>query len=78
MSRSGTLTTAQLSYVPKAAGTSLIKLEIAPAANEKNLENNVLERAIEVRDQSLRVLMIQKSPSFEYRFSKRFWNARLS
>ncbi len=70
MSRSGTLTTAQLSYVPKAAGTSLIKLEIAPAANEKNLENNVLERAIEVRDQSLRVLMIQKSPSFEYRFLK--------
>ncbi|MGN6547962.1 MAG: VWA domain-containing protein, partial [Aureliella sp.] len=58
----------QLSFIPTAAGNSLIKLEITPAPNEKNLENNVLERVIEVRDQTLRVLLIQKSPSFEFRF----------
>lgn len=60
----------QLSYVPTMAGSSVIQLEVASAANEKNLENNLLERAIEVRDQTLRILLIQKSPSFEYRFLK--------
>lgn len=60
----------QLSFVPTVAGNSSIKLEITSAPNEKNLENNVLERVIEVRDQTLRVLLIQKSPSFEFRFLK--------
>ncbi|MGN6136150.1 MAG: VWA domain-containing protein [Aureliella sp.] len=60
----------QLSYIPAAAGSSLIRLEVAAAPNEKNLENNTLERIIDVRDQTLRVLLIQKSPSFEFRFLK--------
>lgn len=63
-------TTIPLSYIPAAAGNSLIKLEISPAPGEKNLEDNVLQRVIEVRDQTLRVLIIQKSPSFEFRFLK--------
>ncbi|MCC6511607.1 MAG: VWA domain-containing protein [Pirellulaceae bacterium] len=63
-------TTVQLSFVPKVAGSSVIKLEIAAAPGEKNLDNNVLDRVIDVRDQTLRVLMVQRSPSFEYRFLK--------
>lgn len=59
-----------LSFVPAVAGSSIIKLEITPAPGEKNLEDNALERVIEVRDQTLRVLIIQKSPSFEFRFLK--------
>lgn len=60
----------QLGFVPKSAGSSTIKLEVAAAPGEKNLENNSIERVIEVRDQSLRVLLVQRTPSFEYRFLK--------
>ncbi len=60
----------QLSFVPTSAGNCLVKLEVVAAPGEKNLENNTIERMIEVRDQSLRVLLVQKSPSFEYRFLK--------
>lgn len=60
----------QLGFVPKSAGNSTIKLEVASAPGEKNQENNAIERVIEVRDQSLRVLLVQRTPSFEYRFLK--------
>ena len=70
LSAQDSTTSVQLSFVPKAAGNSLIKLEVVPAPNEKNLENNSLDRVIEVRDQTLRVLLIQKTPSFEFRFLK--------
>ncbi len=62
--------TVQLGFVPKSTGSLAIKLEVAAAPGEKNLENNSLERVIEVRDQSLRVLLVQRAPSFEYRFLK--------
>ncbi len=60
----------QLGFVPKTAGSSLVQLEVSPAPGEKNIENNRIERAIDVRDQSLRVLLVQRTPSFEYRFLK--------
>ena len=60
----------QLGFVPKSAGSSTIKLEVTAAPGEKNLDNNSIERVIEVRDQSLRVLLVQRTPSFEYRFLK--------
>lgn len=60
----------QLGYVPKSAGNSTIKLELAATPGEKNLDNNSIQRVIEVRDQSLRVLLVQRTPSFEYRFLK--------
>jgi hypothetical protein len=63
-------TSVPLSFVPEVAGNSVIKIEITPAPGEKDLDDNVLERVIEVRDQTLRVLIVQKSPSFEFRFLK--------
>lgn len=70
LSAASSTTSVQLSYVPTAAGSSLVRLEVTPAPNEKNLDNNVLERVIDVRDQTLRVLLVQRSPSFEFRFLK--------
>lgn len=70
ISMASNTTNVQLSYVPTLAGNSMVKLEVTAAPNEKNLENNSLERVIEVRDQTLRILMIQKAPSYEFRFLK--------
>ena len=70
LSTTRSTTNVQLGFVPKSAGSSMIKLEVTAAPGEKNLDNNSLERVIEVRDQSLRVLLVQRTPSFEYRFLK--------
>ncbi len=70
LSSARSVSTLQLGFVPKSAGNSIIKLDVSPAPGEKNLDNNSIERVIEVRDQSLRVLLVQRTPSFEYRFLK--------
>lgn len=60
----------RLRFVPTQVGEYAIRIEVSKVAGEANTENNLLERTITVRDQSIRVLLVQKSPSFEFRFLK--------
>jgi hypothetical protein len=60
----------QLNFVPTVAGPATVRVEVTAAANETNSENNFADRIIEVRDQTLRVLLVYRMPSFEFRFLK--------
>ena len=48
----------------------VLQVEASEIAGETNLENNVLQRSIQVQDKTLRVLLVQRQPSFEFRFLK--------
>ena len=43
-------------------------VEIAPQEGEIQVENNRLERAVEVRNEKIRVLLAQSTPGFEFRY----------
>ena len=59
-----------LAFIPKKAGEMTLQLDVSEVAGETNLENNVLQRSIQVQDKTLRVLLVQRQPSFEFRFLK--------
>ncbi len=59
-----------LAFIPKKAGEMLLQLDVSETAGETNLENNLVQRSIRVQDKTLRVLLVQKQPSFEFRFLK--------
>ena len=62
---SGTLT-----FNAEQAGNLRMVIEALPVPGEKLTENNSLQRTIEVRDQAIQVLLVQQSPSYEFRFLK--------
>jgi hypothetical protein len=62
---SGTLT-----FNAEQAGNLRMVIEALPVPGEKLTENNSLQRTIEVRDQAIQVLLVQHSPSYEFRFLK--------
>jgi len=62
---SGTLT-----FNAEQAGNLRMNIEALPVPGEKLTENNSLQRTIEVRDQAIQVLLVQQSPSYEFRFLK--------
>lgn len=45
-------------------------LEVVPAPRETTLENNKQTRRVSVRNERLRVLLVQGAPSYEFRFLK--------
>jgi hypothetical protein len=45
-------------------------VEVAPLDGEMNVENNRLARKIAVREETIRVLLVQAYPSYEFRFLK--------
>lgn len=59
-----------LSFVASQAGELPLKLEVSSVSGEKDSENNVLQRSIVVQDKQLRVLLVQRLPSYEFRFLK--------
>ena len=59
-----------LVFTPKRAGELPLLIELSEVRGESNLENNLLQRTIVVQDRSLRVLLVQRAPSFEFRFLK--------
>lgn len=52
---------------PQVEGTIEYLIELQPQEGETNLENNRLVHRVEVRDETLRVLLVQATPSYEYR-----------
>ncbi len=59
-----------LSFLTKRAGDIPLRVEIEQIAGETNRENNAIARTITVQDRTLRVLLVQKFPSLEFRFLK--------
>ncbi|HID21492.1 MAG TPA: VWA domain-containing protein, partial [Planctomycetaceae bacterium] len=55
---------------PAQTGEIKYVLEVEPVEHELQTENNRLERVVSVREQKLRVLMVESYPRFEYRFLK--------
>jgi uncharacterized membrane protein len=60
----------RLSYRPRAEGTQAMALTVDVLDGEANRENNRLERSIQVRNASVRVLFVQEYPSYEFRTLK--------
>jgi len=60
----------QLAVRPNESGSLLLTLTVESIQGEADRENNVVTGTVEVRDQKLRVLLAQSSPSYEYRALK--------
>ena len=57
----------ELTYTPTAAGELDVLLEAVPVENEANIKNNSERRQINVRDEKLRVLLVDALPRWEFR-----------
>jgi hypothetical protein len=60
----------RLSHRADQAGEFEYVVEVVPREGEANVENNRLTRKIVIRDENVRVLLVQAYPSFEFRFLK--------
>jgi len=60
----------RLQYRPQQAGEFEYVIEAEQLAREVQQRNNRLERVISVRDDKVRVLLVQSYPNFEYRYLK--------
>ncbi len=62
--------TVSLAIRPSAPGRMPLELGIQPLADENDSRNNQVRQVIEVRDEKIRVLLVQNQPSYEYRALK--------
>ena len=60
----------QLKLATPEIGTRAVRLEVQPIDGEGDVANNQLTHVIEVRDTAISVLLVQRFPSFEFRFLK--------
>jgi hypothetical protein len=60
----------RLAHRADKAGEFEYVVEVFPREGEVNTDNNVLRRKIVVREETIRVLLVQAGPSFEFRFLK--------
>jgi hypothetical protein len=66
----GKTLTVRLVDRPTVAGDTPYIVEIAPRDDETNKQNNRQKRVVAVRDEKIRVLLVQAYPSYEFRFLK--------
>jgi len=66
----GQMLTLQLVDRPKVAGELAYSIEVTPRDDETDLENNKQQRTVAVRDEKIRVLLVQGYPNYEFRFLK--------
>ena len=72
LNRDKTQAIARLRFVPEKPGAIPLAVQVAPVKGEIDTSNNRLEAAVNVQDKTLKVLLIQDSPDFEFRFLKHF------
>jgi hypothetical protein len=60
----------QLTDRPTSPGNATYVVEVSPRDDEKNVQNNRQARTVSVRDEKIRVLLADSSPSYEFRFLK--------
>jgi len=62
--------TVRLAIRPNEPGQLQLECAVEAFAEETNLENNAVRQIVEVRDEKIRVLLVQAQPSYEYRALK--------
>ena len=62
--------TVRLTTRPETPGELSLRLKIESLEEEVNVENNAVSHTVEVRDEKIQVLLVQASPSYEYRALK--------
>jgi hypothetical protein len=70
LGKSGAAQGVRLAHRADKAGEFEYVVEVVSREGEVNIDNNVLRRKIVVREETIRVLLVQAYPSFEYRFLK--------
>jgi hypothetical protein len=60
----------RLAHRPVEVGDFEYAVEVTPLESESNRDNNRLSRTVSVREEKVRVLLVQSYPSFEYRYLK--------
>jgi len=60
----------QITFRPDKKGDFKYTLVVRPRPGEANVKNNQQTREISVRDETIRVLMVQAYPNFEFRYLK--------
>ncbi len=62
----------ELVYHPKTFGERTYILEVEPRPRELQTDNNRIERAVSVRKEKLKVLLVDTMPRYEYRYLKNY------
>jgi uncharacterized membrane protein len=70
LGKEGTPKQVRLAYRPVEKGDYDFVIEVEPHKGEANVENNVKVTHVEVSDETIRVLLVQDYPSYEYRYLK--------
>ncbi|GAB6165525.1 hypothetical protein JCM19992_15250 [Thermostilla marina] len=60
--------TVRLYHRPSEEGLHRYVVRVEPLPDERRTDNNAQETVVEVRNEKLRVLLVQADPSFEYRY----------
>jgi hypothetical protein len=68
--KGGGVQSVRLAYRPEKKGEYEFILEVRPQAGEVNTENNAISRTVHVTEEVIRVLLVQATPSYEFRFLK--------
>jgi hypothetical protein len=68
----------RLSHRPDKQGEYEYTLEVVPREGEANIENNRLVRKVTVREEVIRVLLVQAYPSYEFRMLKQILQRELN
>jgi len=66
----GAAQTVRLSHRPEQEGEFEYVIEVEPKQGESSTENNHLTKRIRVADETVRVLLVQAYPNYEFRFLK--------
>jgi hypothetical protein len=62
----------ELVHRPKTTGERTFILEVDRAPRELQVENNRIERAVTVRKEKLKVLLVESEPRYEFRYLKNY------
>jgi hypothetical protein len=62
----------EILHRPEEVGASTFVVEVVPQDRELQVENNRIDRVVEVRDQKLRVLYVEGEPRWEFRYLKTY------
>ena len=62
----------EIGHRPKQTGEVIYTLEIDPRPRELQVENNRIERVVNVRKEKLKVLYVDSEPRYEYRYLKTY------
>lgn len=62
----------ELIHRPKQTGEIVYTLEVDPLERELQVDNNRIERTVNVRKEKLKVLLVDSEPRYEYRYLKNY------